>query len=284
MIERRTIETPAAGKPPWEASLELRYAAARGRTYVTSRHRGPLLVQRPFYDDAPVCESVVIHPPGGIACGDRLAIDVALEPGTHALVTTPGASRWHRSSGAEAVQQVRIRADDAIVEWLPAETIVYDGAHARMELDVDLTGSARFLGFEVLCLGRTASGERFERGSIRRQTNVRCDGRLVRSERTCLGGGDPFITSALGFQGRTVAATLLLAGVMPEPAVLDACRAVRPVEAGARVGITALPRVVAASYLGDSSEKASQYLRALWQILRPAHLGRAAKTPRLWNT
>jgi len=81
----------------WQARLDLRYSASAGERTVLShrRHTGPLLVQKPFYPEGPrVCHSTLVHPPGGIAGGDRLELHVEVEAGAHAVITTPGAAKW----------------------------------------------------------------------------------------------------------------------------------------------------------------------------------------------
>ena len=226
-----------SGARGWNAQLSLRFAHEDGRTIVRQRRSGPLLMQKPLYPEGPeLCHAVVLHPPGGIAGGDRLEMALELGAGSHALVTFPGATRWYRSAGPEAMQQVTIRAHDAAIEWLPPETIVYDAARARSELTVELSGKARFLGWEILCLGRTASGEKFARGVFRQRTTIRRDGRLLWSDRTCFEGGDQLLDSPVGFASRTIAASFVLAGPPPDAEALAACRAVVPTEPGGGPG------------------------------------------------
>lgn len=269
----------------WPAELSLRFVAEDGRTTFRQRRFGPLVVQKALYPEGPeLCHIVVLHPPGGIVGGDALRLDLELTPGSRALVTSPGATRWYRSSGEEATQQLFVRARDAAVEWLPQETIVYDDVRARSEATVELFGSAVFFGWELLCLGRTASGERFERGWFRQRWAIRKEGRLLWSERARLAGADPLLASPVGLDGRVVTATLVLAGVAADPEVLAACRAVTGGEPRARVGVTAHAEVIVARYLGDSGEAARRYLVELWQLLRPRHLGRPAVQPRIWST
>ncbi|MGA9521921.1 MAG: urease accessory protein UreD [Myxococcaceae bacterium] len=268
----------------WRAELALDFRRERDRTVVRQRRFGPLVVQRALYPEGPdPCHAVVLHPPGGIAGGDELHLRLELGPGSHALVTTPGAGRWYRTSGLEASHRVSIRVDKARLEWLPQETIVYDAARARMVTEVDLRDGGRFLGWEILCLGRSASGERFERGAIQQRTTIRRDGKLVWSERGLLAGADPLLASPLGMRNRTVLATLLLAGDTATE-TLAACRAVAPEEDGAEAGLSCFEGLVLARYLGRSSERAKRWLQALWRILRPAGLGREAEIPRIWNT
>src|SRR5262245_27058079 len=109
----------------WQARLQLRYERAAGSTRLTRRkHSGPLLVQKPFYPEGDeVCHSLLVHPPGGIAGGDRLEIDVAVGEGARALVTTPGAAKWYRSSGQVAEQRATLAVGlGASLEWFPQES------------------------------------------------------------------------------------------------------------------------------------------------------------------
>jgi urease accessory protein len=154
-----------AARPGWQARLSLGFERRAETTALVQReHYGPLRVQKALYPEgAAVCDTIVLHPPGGIAGGDRLEISVAAAPHAHALLTTPGAGKWYRSGGRPAQQSLTVRvAREAVVEWLPQETIVFDGADAAMHSRIELAAGGVFCGWEILCLGRTAAGERFQ--------------------------------------------------------------------------------------------------------------------------
>ncbi len=272
---------------PWQARLDLAFEL-RGEATILRRcaHSGPLRLQKPLYPEGEaVCHGVVLHPPAGIAGGDELTLAVSLAPGAHALLTTPGAGKWYRSGGPWAAQSLDFQvAAGAALEWLPQEAIVFDGALARLNNRITLGAGARVVTWEVLCLGRRAAGERFTHGSLRLLTRIDQDGQPLWLERGQLNGNDPLLLSPVGLAGRSVSGTLLVAGQGVAPDLLAACRAVTPPEAGALYGLTALPGLLIARYLGDSSEAARQWFIALWQLLRPAWLGRAAQLPRIWST
>lgn len=277
--------SPSAASSVWRASLSLKFSERDGRTLVDRNHHGPLLIQRALYPEgAGVCQTIVLHPPGGIAGGDHLDIQVEAAPGSHGQITTPGASKWYRTPGPEAVQMVSIHVDGGIVEWLPLETIVFDRARARMQMEVELQGGGRFLGWEIVCLGRSASGERFSQGSFRRRTSIRQEGRLIWNEHSLLIGGDPLLSSPLGLDGRTVVGTLLLAGGSIPESTKEKARRHRPSAPDARAGVSALPNLLVAHYIGHSSEDARNWFRELWEILRQLELGKIAVRPRIWNT
>jgi len=249
------------------------------------RHRGPLAVQKPLHPEGErVCHAIVLHPPAGIAGGDELDIGIAVGAGAQALLTTPGAGKWYRSDGRPARQDIEIKVSPGgTAEWLPQETIVFDGARASMRTRIELGDGARYVGWEILCLGRAASGERFARGRLQLATRIVREGRLLWAEQGALEGGSPWLESPAGFAGCTVSATLLAAGAPADAALIAACREVGTID-GARCGITALPELVVARWLGDSGEAARDWLEGVWRHLRPAFVGRGAQRPRIWNT
>ncbi len=59
-----------------------------------------------------------------------------------------------------------------ICEYLPQETIVFNGARAAISTRVNLTGDARYLGWDIVCLGRPACGERFKQGEVRQRLEI----------------------------------------------------------------------------------------------------------------
>jgi urease accessory protein len=278
----------------WQASLALTYALRNGRTTLVEQiHDGPLVVQKPLYPDGDGrCETIVLHPPGGIAGGDRLSIAVGAGSGCELLLTTPGATRWYKANGRCAEQVVTIRARaGSVVEWLPLETIVFDRADARSSLVVDLEGDACVAGWEVTVFGRAAMGERFGSGCFRQALDVRRDGKLLWAERGEVGGADPLFASPVGFAGCSVSGLLWLAGAPAFDARaadggVDAPGALlRPTAEGIRVGITRLENcIVLARALGNSSEAVKQALARIWAQWRPHYARRALAAPRLWAT
>ena len=172
-------------------------------------------------------------------------------------------------------------AQGACLEWLPQETIVYDGALARLQTQVRLDAGARYIGWEVLCLGR-GTGERFEHGQCQSSVTVLRDDKPLWLERGAIEAGGLLMTSPAGLNGKTVCGTLIAVAENVADVDLVVCRAVEA--KSGETAVTRLPGVMVARYLGDSSEAARQYFVAIWQRLRPVVAGRAAVTPRIWNT
>lgn len=276
-----TADVPRAG---WKADLKLRFRRTGERSLLAERrHFGPLVVQKALYPEGlSVCHAIIVHPPGGIAGGDELTLTMNVEDGAHALATTPAAGKWYKAGGLPARQDASFTVgDDAVLEWLPLETIVFDGARAGMEWRVDLAPRAAFAAWDVICLGRKASGEAFRTGAYRQAMRIFRDGRQLWGDLIALDGDDPLMRSPVGLDNCPVfGAMIVAAGGVPRD-VLERCRALT-VDQGC--GITALPQIFAARYLGHSAEQARAYFTSLWTELRPWYAGRPAHRPRLWDT
>jgi urease accessory protein len=264
---------------PWKAALFLRFQPEQGKTtLIEKRFEGPLVVQKPLYPEGDeVCHAVIVHPPAGLVGGDQLSLHVKTSSGAAVLLTTPGAGKWYRSAGSYASQKLRFEVDGSM-EWLPQETIMFDGALADMDCEVSLGAHARYIGWEILCLGRTGSGERFSKGRIDLRNRISRNGKPLWRERGAIDAGGRLMHSAAGLNGKSVCATLVAVSPQISSNVVDACRAVDD------VSVTLLPGLLVARHLGDSSESAKQRFIELWQVLRPAIIGREAQLPRIWST
>jgi urease accessory protein len=271
--------------PGWRARLALAFERRGARSVLASReHDGPLVVQKALHPEGEgVCHAIVVHPPAGIAGGDVLTLEVAARAGAHALVTTPGAGKWYRSAGAWAKQRVAIAAESgAVVEWLPQETIVYEGALADIAFEASLAADARLIAWDIACLGRTGAGEGFERGRLHMAVRVRRAGRLAWLERARIEPGTRVREAQPGLAGQPVFGTLIAAAPEIDNTWLAACREESPRRGEGAV--TRLPGLLIARYRGDSGEAARDYFTALWTRLRLPMLGRAAVAPRIWAT
>lgn len=270
----------------WQASLDLRVERRDARSLLSHNlHKGPLRVQKALYPEGDeVCQILILHPPAGIAGGDQLRIHLTVEAGAHVQATTPGAGKWYRSKGQKATQDILLEVGTgACLEWLPQEVIVFDQANAEACTTVSLAEGARAIGWDIVCLGRTASGERFETGHFRQRFRLQTpDGTPIWQERMNLAGSDPAMRSPAALAGHTVFGTLWLAGIEPSPILSEALRALEP--AGASCGISALPRVTVVRVMAHSAEIARQYFEAIWALARPFVMQRAAVPPRIWRT
>ncbi|HYC43751.1 MAG TPA: urease accessory protein UreD [Noviherbaspirillum sp.] len=288
IVNAAQVLTAGNTTEPWQAWLALGFARDGDTTRLIERsHYGPLRVQKPLYPEgSDICHAIVVHPPGGVVGGDQLDIHACIGHSANAFITTPGAAKWYKANGRVSRQSVHLNVGDAgCLEWLPQETIFFDAADVQLDTVVELGSEANYLGSEILCFGRTASGERFSSGRVGQRTSIRLHGKLVWFEQGELSGRNA-MSSPLGMAGSTVCATLIGVGKPLPSGALNTLRetcAAELDETGS-FGATQMKSVVVVRYLGDSSEVAKKVMTAAWRMLRPLLTGRAAVVPRIWNT
>ena len=268
--------------PSWHAELELGYGRDGETTRPTlRRHKGPLRVQKHLYGEGPeVCQHIIVHPPGGIAGGDRLDIAATVGANAWAQLTSPGAAKWYRAKGS-AYQRLELKVGaGATLEWLPQETIVYCGAQAELSTRIELEGDARLCYWDMVALGRPASGERFNTGHFQAHLDIHRDGQLLWHERQRIRGDDGLLDSPIGLAGQPVFATLLISGEI-DADLLERCRMIPSLVRG---DLSQLPGLLVARCLASEALHARAWLIDLWRLLRPVLLGRAAVPPRIWST
>lgn len=272
--------TPPVSQTPWRAELDLRFETRAEKTVLAGRsHRGPLAVQRAFYPEGGVPHIYILHPPGGAVGGDELAIRVECAAGARALLTTPAAGKFYRSAGGLTRQTIDLKiGQGAELEWLPQENILFDGAQVDVGLRVDLADGARFIGWDMACLGRPASGEEFASGSGRFRLRIERAGKPLSLENFL---ADPLCARAnWGLRGHPVTAALWaypctgthLAAVRETIENLDDC------------GATLLDDLLVLRALGRRTETLRRVFVDVWRRLRPETLNRPACPPRIWAT
>ncbi|MBF5039318.1 urease accessory protein UreD [Methylophilus sp. 13] len=269
----------------WQARLELGFAKREARSYLAHRlHKGPLVVQKSLHPEGEaICHAVIVHPPGGVAGGDALHLQVHVGEGANALLTTPGAGKWYKANGTMATQTLHFQlASGSGLEWLPQENILFDAAEVGFNAEIDLAGDATLATWDIVCLGRQAQQERWQTGAYQLNQRIRRDGRLIWNERARMHANDRLKCSPVGLGGSVVFGTFLVcAGAVPAE-VLHACREITLPDAN--TGVTALPEVLCIRYVGQASQQARQYFEQCWQLLRPWYYQRDAVRPRIWNT
>ena len=233
---------------------------------------------------------MLVHPPGGIVGGDTLAIEIELEPGAHALVTTPGATRFYRSLGEPATQTLAVRAAaGSRLEWLPLETLAYSGCIAENRARFALAPGAEMIGWDLTALGLPASDQPFVAGRFTQ--SIELAGPLARARhgprrrrprcstrRSAGPGSAPWRRSGSppARRSRPTAASRLL------DAARAACDA-HPL--GRRSGATAVdPGVIVVRVLAPRVEPAMALLAAIWRAWRPLAWQLEASPPRVWRT
>lgn len=264
----------------WQARLELGFVHRHGKTVMANRrHIGPLKVQRPFYPEGDVCHVYVLHPPGGVVAGDCLTIAVNVAAESAALVTTPAAGKFYRSDGKVAQQQVRLTvAADASLEWLPQETIIYEGARMASELRLELAAGSRFIGWEMFALGRPAANEGFTTGEAGMNWLIFRSGKLFYRERLII-DAQAFATN-WGLNGHSACGTLFACPAAS--AQLESVRQLIGDSAGR--GVTLIDDMLICRALDSRADQLREFFQQVWRTLRPDVVQRDACTPRIWAT
>jgi urease accessory protein len=307
------VSTPAThATPGWQAELRLRFngdiprfqangdaarSIARGRTRLVERsHRGPLVVQRPFHPEGDPCHVYLVHPPGGVVGGDELRIDVQVDAGAHALITTPAATKFYRCDGRVASQTQEMRAAGATLEWLPQESIFYRGAEARTATRIHLDAGTRFIGWEIACFGLPARGEPFDAGSLHLDLELWKPADIAPLhaheaaresrdvplfvDRLRLSGASRARGAAWGLAGQEAVGTLLAT-----PTTTAQIDSIRELVAGFPfAAVSRVDGVLVLRALAPQAEAVRNLFIAAWQRLRPGTIGREATLPRIWST
>ncbi len=270
----------------WDAHLYLGFGVRADKTRLIKReHKGPLVFQKVLYPEGTVtAHGLIIHPPGGVAGGDKLHLNFDLDADAETLLTTPGATKWYKSAGREASQHIDINQQNStVLEWLPQENIIFDGAAAELHTTVNLDASAVFASWEITCLGRKASGESWHEGSLKQTFSIAREQRFIWHDSTVLKPDSPILSAKTGMRNHTVFGTVVIAAGKAPEAIVEACREVT-LASDALYGVSALPEIFTARYIGGCAQEARTYFEALWACLRPWYGGKKAIRPRIWAT
>ena len=274
---------------PWHARLQLDYTLEGTRTVARHAHNGPLRILQSLYPEGDaVCHNVLVHPPGGLVGGDTLDITATVGPGAHGLVTTPGATRFYRSTGERALQRTHLTlAEGARLEWLPLEALCYNACNAENHLTLNLAPGAECMGWDVTALGLPHAGQPFDTGRF--VQHIEAPGLWL--ERGVIDAADHrLLESPLGLAGhRCMASLFFVVGTPLERArrdtALDAARAVMDAHAlKATAGATSPNgQVVVVRALAPQVEPAMQLLQQVRAAWRAALWQLCAEPPRIWS-
>jgi urease accessory protein len=197
----------------WHAQLALNYRNSSDKTLLDFSHNGSLRILQSLYPEGDaICQNVLVHPPGGVAGGDDLDITVNIQASAHALITTPGATRFYKTAGDAAIQRTTVKmGEGARLEWLPLENIAYNGCLAENRLQLQLAPTAELIGWDITALGLPAADQPFERGAFTQHVELQSPvgdhspwlerGRIAADDKRLL-------QSPLGMAGYTCLATI----------------------------------------------------------------------------
>lgn len=286
---RGAVPLPAASRsgrsPAWQGRLRLVFERRDGRTVLARRQQaGPVAVQRPFHPGDGACHVYLLHPPGGLARDDRIEASIEVRSGGAALVTTPAATKVYRGPLQSSVTQCLDVGPGAGLEWLPQETILFGGSCYRARTHVRLARDARFGGWDIVTLGRPASGDGYETGAAHLEIGIDVgeEHRLVERQAWNRVAGDPapVLTAPWGLGGNRT-----LASYYAYPADADTLERARNLIGDcAATGATLLDDLLVVRTLAGDVECARRLLTRVWEGLRRTVSGLAPSPPRVWAT
>lgn len=274
----------------WHAQLDIDYTKSSGRTVARHLHTGPLRVLQSLYPEGDaICHNVLVHPPGGLVGGDTLDIKVRISGSAHGLITTPGATRFYRSSGEAAIQRAHLTlSDQARLEWLPLEALAFNDCRAENHLTLSLAPEAEFMGWDVTAFGLPLAQQPFEAGQFLQHIEVPgvwLERGLIRAEDHRL------MNSPLGLAGqRCMASLFFVAGSKLErnrrAQALEVARdVIEKHELRLSAGATSPDgQVVIVRVLAPVVEPAMNLLREVWVNWRQHFWGMSSTVPRIWST
>jgi urease accessory protein len=273
----------------WRAELKLDYTRESQGSVARYLHQGPLRILQSLYPEGnQICHNVLVHPPGGLVGGDTLDIQVSVAKGAHGLVSTPGATRFYKSGGHPALQQVVAHvSDQARLEWLPLEAIAYNDCEATNRAVFHLAPGAELITWDVTALGLPSSDQSFTQGHF--QQHLEIPG--VWLERGNIQGNDArWLNSPLGLAGQKCFASLVFAcgsPIAPERVerALEAARSLieaHPLKLQA--GITcAHPQVIVMRVMSPLVEPSMDLLKQVWACWRNTLWQLPSEPPRIWS-
>ncbi|MGT2569337.1 urease accessory protein UreD [Acinetobacter ursingii] len=284
--------TAQRSKALWYAELELGFKHDGQRTIMNHRkHYGPVRVQKMLWPEKTgVCHAIIVHPPAGIAGGDHLTFQISTQENAHAVVTTPGAGKWYKTNGKQAFQHIYLAVKDhSILEWLPQETMLFDGANAHSETRIHLDQTASFIGWDMLVLGRQARAETFQTGAYANQFKLYREQKLLVADTLRFKGQDRWLSSCLGMNGYAVMGSFW--AVAPEQyrasfyleQHIELIRELM-VRMKVPVRLTLLDDVICARFLGDDVRVCHDAFAAIRARLRRYWFNLDEEFPRIWRT
>lgn len=269
-----------AASTGWRAELELSYRREGNRTLLEHRHRGPLRVQRPFFPEGGVNHTYLLHPPGGLVGNDRLSIELRSAADAHALVTTPGATKAYRNvcDGAGIEQTFKV---DGILEWLPQETILFNGSRLTSDTTFKLGTGGRLIAWELQCLGRPHGNQPYVSGQARFRLRVGTPAGWLLHDHLALAGDAPLLAAPWGLNGYTSLGVML--AYPADQGLLDGARRMLE-QAKLPVAATLVDDLLIVRAMAAQAQTVRQAFTGVWREIRPQLLGVPACEPRIWAT
>lgn len=271
----------------WEARLDLGLVRKNDKTILNKRrHIGPLTVQRPFYPEQDgTCHVYVLHPPGGIAGGDSLNLNLVCNQDTSTLVTTPGANKFYQSNGLAAQQNQQLFVkDNASLEWLPQETILFDGSNVDSITKIELESSSGFIGWEIVSFGRPACAEEFSTGTFKQSYEIWCDKQPIFIDKVIIKDRAEVFSGLWGLQSKPVMG--LMTVVNQDIDLLNEAKISiqNIINHHPCSSVTVMNNILVCRCLDDNAMSVRDQFIEIWKLVRPIVISKQPCEPRIWAT
>lgn len=289
-ISRSEILSPVATAPArWaDGAGEIGVVAAEGETRLAHLYQSdPCRVLFPRPPSSGPFEAVFVTTSGGLVGGDRLRFSVTAGPDSTACITSQAAEKIYRSTGATTEIDIEVTAEaGATLEWMPQETIAFDGARLRRNTRIDAAAGARILAGEMVVFGRIAHGETFATGLLHDGWRIFRGGMLVWADALHLEDNIAEIIAApMTFGGATACATLLYIADDATDRLNDVRDMLGTISIeGCRMAATCIGPVLVIRLLGPDAAALRRAYSRLWSAVRAELLGLPAALPRVWES
>ena len=252
------------------------FVVREGKTRLADLYqRDPCRVLFPDPEPGEPVQAILLTTSGGVTDGDSLDIDIEVGEGATAVVATQAAEKIYRAAkgGGHCSINVAVTVGaGAVLDWLPQETIVFEGARLKRRTVATVGAGASLLACEMVVLGRAASGERFTHGLLLDSWSVRRGGKLVWTDTLSVEGETP---RGAGFGATNALATVIGVWDSPQPH-FEKARALLDGEDKVRAGVTVVNGVMVARLLGEATQVREAAIRFLSGL-------RGQKMPRVWH-
>lgn len=283
-ISLSEIPTPASGVASlrrWaDGAAEVSFALIGGETRLRHLYQSdPCRVLFPRQSDGAPKEAVIVTTSGGVVGGDRLRFEIGAGTGCVATVTTQAAEKVYRAAGADSEIDVTVSAQDCeFLEWMPQETILFDGARLRRRTRLDLRGTARVLAGEIVVFGRRARDEKFTYGFLHDDWRVFQDGHLVWADGLHLSGDiGAGIADVHAFDSAAAVATAIYCA--PEAAAsLEIAR-----DLIGQGGASCVDGILVVRLVNADAAALRADFAQFWKMFRHETAGLSATLPRVWE-
>ena len=286
MMSVATLRSEPAAATQTHGAASVAFARDDDVTRLTGLYqRDPLRVLFPDVPEGEIPTAVLVTTSGGLVGGDRLDVSVSVGDGAEAMMFGQAAEKVYRSAGPTCRIAVELSVGrDGWLEWLPQETILFEGARLERRTLIEIAPGAHALAGEILVFGRIAGGERLSHGLVRDAWEVRRQGRLAWADALRL---EDDMASVLAdpacFDGATAYATIVHAGD-DAAGRLDLARFLLVQDGGGlRAGATVVNGVLVARWLGRDAETLRRAFGDFWAAFRAAAGGLRNILPRLWH-